>query len=328
MSRNLNHFQKVYCSLIANQLKILALPEAQEDYTELVETALEKMPGSGIACTPDSDEDFERRFCEKLVASLKAENYAEMLLNAVIGTKDLAVKAIKEAPYMIASDFNEASEIVIAFVKDDNRFDLMLGADSGHCAASYAFLKLRYNERITLLYGSQYSSYNAPPGSIEGMKYLGFYSRSTGMAYSLKEPLDGMYWFDRKDHPLSESDSELKKSLGKAIQQEVAGCVSKNASESSDIAVPTRELLEQAELAYSKGITTLSFAEKIVLPSWYTKEEHLIRFIDGRDVLIAELTDRYMNTCGNELEARWIAHCAAQKLLDQIRTVATGAPDA
>ena len=71
-------------------------------------------------------------------------------MSAVQNAKVLTRTYILAEPYQVASDFNEAANLVIDFVHDKECQSFLFGVDTGGSAKSYAFFKLPYSDEVDL----------------------------------------------------------------------------------------------------------------------------------------------------------------------------------
>jgi hypothetical protein len=312
----LNHYQKTYIEVLADLLGGVSPAVDKGGCAALIHEKIGDTSRAYLLC-PEASLDTEQRLCGYLVEYLDCGKYAAGILSAIQNAKILTHEKIRNAPYRVASDFAEAADVAIGFVQAEDRQFLTFSVDTGAAEKAYAFFKLPYNGQIDLLYGNEFSAKDKPIHPEREMKYVGFYNRMAGIAYCLEEPLSNLYWFHRRGAPLPEEKSSLREAIIKEIRQTVAMRVSKSVP---DFSVHTlKENLEVAELAYAQGRAVLDFADKIAVRDGYISGDDYIRYIDTPEALVEEKTEKYLKEIRQEdLTRLWIAHCAAQQLLDQI----------
>ena len=316
-NRGLNHFQKSFQSML-----MLFLRESAFVNSDDAEARAEKLLDRISYAYENTDilQQREEKLCDELAQVLNISEEQEKLLELVREANKLTQKDILEAPVRVYNDFGEAGEAVRAFLSDANSRECRFRVDTGHAKAAFYYFKLQYSENIDFLYGTEFKDIYFPLTSTKAMDYLGFCSRLTGIGYALKHPAD-MCWIHRKDQPYPESEGELKKSMIQAIKEEVERRVANQAmlSDSAEIMpVDLPKEVDTAAISFSKGKTILPFTDRIVTDDYIVYGDHIVRFIDNRDMAVSERADHYMKGRESELRRLWEACRVGQRILDQM----------
>ena len=315
--KNGDHFQKIFLPILTGLLKDMGMPASEaEDFDAKVEKAFCR--SVVLWCTPELDERYRANLAEKLADIFGyGEDRTEPVMQAIGKARDMAQKAILSASYRVVNNFYEAAEYMIDFAGDSTRRSVMFGVDSGGSQKHYVVFKLPYNDRVDFFYG-KYDYFGPNNLNIGGdMKYLGFVDNASGTLYDLREPMTICWHCKPYAAPNRESGEELKKAVTKAFQNEVARRVAEKMPELPDMPPPEEllELLKDVEADYSGGVSVADFAGRVKDTHYYIRTNDIVHFVTEPEALIAERADDYMKRYGAEMERRWIAYLAADKML-------------
>jgi len=219
-----------------------------------------------------------------------------------------------------ATDNRDAWNMAKTFLEDPNETHLFLQMESEYTKSGYTIIKLPYGENIYLLYATSWHDSVLCPGI--DMKYAGFYSRQHKQSYHIREPLNNFFEFDGEKI----YEGQLKDMVKKAVQRTIAEYISGKAEEFSGLSVDElkTDIIRDAETAFSKKETTLDFADKIIFNELFISEKAMIDYIDNPDNInnpkshLKRYVGDIINGHEEELARLWFAHCASQKILDQI----------
>jgi len=218
-----------------------------------------------------------------------------------------------------AEDFREAWNIAKAFLDDTKETYLMLSVGTIPSTSHYKIVKLPYGKNIFLLYCLSWHDAELCPGI--DLKYSGFYSRANEQTYDIREPLTRFFGFDRDFiHEIT-----LKNTVIEAIQRSVTEHIASHVEEFSGISITNQDdVTSDVEKAFSKKETNIDFAKKITISEWSISNRDMVDFIDDPESLLRKKTENRIKGHEEELARLWVAHCASQKILDQLYTEYSG----
>lgn len=219
-----------------------------------------------------------------------------------------------------ASDYRDAWVKAEAFLQDKTETYLMLGVDTEPYKTSYTVVKLPYGENIALLYAIESNQADQSPCS--DLKYSGFFGLSNGKAYDIRTPLDRFFGFER----IPKDMICLKGVVKDAIQGAVADHIADHAEEYSGIpgANFSGDGTEDAVKAFSVKQTKLYFGKKIEIRDWSISDRDMVDFIADPDAFLTKKVEAQIRERKEELARLWVAHCAAQKILDRLNAETAG----
>lgn len=213
-----------------------------------------------------------------------------------------------------AQDFREAWKVTKKFLDDADDTCFMLTVNTEPTVTEYTIVKLPFGKTISMLYCPSWGSGEPSPGF--NLEYAGFYCRKNEQTYDIRESLTRFFGFDK---PPIYKDA-LKRTINDAIHTAVADHIASHAEEYSGFPAVSfdADAAVDAEKAFSKKETRLKFADKIYFNDGYMPDGYLTQFIDDPDGFLQRRVAERIKGRTEELARLWAAHCASQKILDQL----------
>ena len=212
------------------------------------------------------------------------------------------------------TDCKEAWDRAKLFLDKTDETLLFLKMDSQYSKTGYTIVKLPYGKNVFLLYAFSWHDNMISPGL--DMQYAGFYCKTNEQTYDIRDPLTAFFGFDK---PYI-YEGTLKDMVMEEIQKATAEHIAANAEQFSGIPAmqPDSSAVDDAAKAFSKKEKILDFAKKISISEWSVTKRDMVNFIDDPDPVIQKKVEELVKDRKEELARLWVAHCASQKILDQL----------